>query len=174
MDDRSVVAAQIGRRPRSRIEVATRCSLGLPVVTVVPPILDDQTPFPTTYWLGCPLAVRRISRLESSGAIAELDERTAVDAAFAARLEAANERYARDRDAMIPEHHRGPVPTGGVAGSHGGVKCLHAHYADHAAGNDNPVGAWVAERIGTIACTIPCVVDVDGTVVANPAWREPR
>ncbi len=173
MDDRSVVAAQIGREPRSRVEVAARCSLGLPVVTVVPPILDDRTPFPTTYWLGCPLAVRRISRLESSGAIAELDERVATDETFAARLEATHRRYVRDREAMIPPDHDGPAPIGGVGGSHGGVKCLHAHYADHAAGNDNPVGAWVAERIGTIACSIPCVVD-DGTVVANPAWREPR
>ena len=60
MDDRGVVAAQIGRTPRSVVEVAGRCHLGLPAVTVVPPLLDDGTPFPTLYWLTCPLAVKRL------------------------------------------------------------------------------------------------------------------
>jgi hypothetical protein len=27
------------------------------------------------------------------------------------------------------------------------VKCLHAHYAWFLAGGDDPVGAWVAERL---------------------------
>ena len=40
-----------------RIEPGSRCHLGLPVVVRVPPILDDGTPFPTHYWLTCPLAV---------------------------------------------------------------------------------------------------------------------
>jgi hypothetical protein len=28
------------------------------------------------------------------------------------------------------------------------VKCLHAHYAWHLAGGDDPVGRWVAEQLG--------------------------
>jgi hypothetical protein len=27
------------------------------------------------------------------------------------------------------------------------VKCLHAHWAFHLAGGDDPVGRWIAERI---------------------------
>ena len=30
------------------------------------------------------------------------------------------------------------------------MKCLHAHYANHLAGGDDPVGAWVAERVEPI------------------------
>ena len=34
--------------------------MGLPVVVAVPPLLDDGTPFPTRYWLTCPLARIRV------------------------------------------------------------------------------------------------------------------
>jgi hypothetical protein len=29
------------------------------------------------------------------------------------------------------------------------VKCLHAHYAWHLAGGDDPVGRWVDEQLAT-------------------------
>src|SRR5690606_13749868 len=35
----------------------------------------------------------------------------------------------------------------GPGGTASGVKCLHAHYAAWVARGDNPVGAWVAERL---------------------------
>lgn len=41
----------------------------------------------------------------------------------------------------------GAEAWGGVAGSSRGLKCLHAHYANHLAGADDPVGAWVADRV---------------------------
>jgi hypothetical protein len=34
-----------------------------------------------------------------------------------------------------------------VAGTRTGVKCLHAHYAWHLAGGDDPIGRWVAARL---------------------------
>ena len=34
-----------------------------------------------------------------------------------------------------------------MAGTRTGVKCLHAHYAYHLAGGDDPVGAWTAAQI---------------------------
>ena len=83
-----------------------------------------------------------MSRLESAGG---------VDAAEAqvdpAELAAAHARYAAERDAALPPGHTGPRPSGGVGGTRVGVKCLHAHYAWHLAGGDDPVGRWVADRI---------------------------
>ena len=38
-------------------------------------------------------------------------------------------------------------PSGGVGGTRQGVKCLHAHYAWHLAGGDDPVGRWVAAQL---------------------------
>jgi hypothetical protein len=174
MNDREVVAVQIGRPPRSPVDVVTRCHLGLPIVTRVPPHLDDGTPFPTLYWLSCPLAALRIDRLESGGGVKAAEERIAADPALAAALAAANERYERERNALIapdaPQHR----PSGGVAGTRNGVKCLHAHYADHAAGNANPVGADTARSIEPLDCSAPCVIAGTGGdgAIRNPDWVE--
>ncbi len=174
MDDRTAVAVQIEREPRSVVEVAARCHLGVPVVIAVPPHLDDGTPFPTRYWLTCPLATKRIGRLESGGGVKAAEARLVHDAVFAARHDAAMARYARERDVLIAPDAPRHRPSGGVGGAAQGVKCLHAHYADHAAGNDNPVGEDTAGAIEPLDCSVPCVTVVDGEPMRNPEWREPR
>jgi hypothetical protein len=173
MDDRSVVAVQIGRQPRSDVVVRARCHLGIPVVIDVPPILDDGTPFPTTHWLTCPLATTRISRIESSGGVREAADLLENDSDMRSEFAAAMSRYEAARDRLIPEDWVGPVPSGGIAGSGGGVKCLHAQYADTAAGNENPVGDDVAAKIEPLGCVVPCVIESSDGVVRNDAWVEP-
>lgn len=173
MDDAAVLAVQIGRPLRSDADVVARCHLDLPVVTRVPPILDDGTPFPTRYWLSCPLAMRRIGRVESAGGVQAMERKYLADPEFASELDAAHERYAAERDAAVPGSavHR---PSGGVAGVRIGVKCLHAHFADLAAGNDNPVGAATAPWVEPLDCAAPCVVDSEDGPVRNPGWEEPK
>jgi hypothetical protein len=144
----------------------------LPIVAEVPPILDTGEPFPTRYWLSCPLAHRRVARIEAEGGVRAAEERIAADPALGHAVEAAHARYARERDALLREGTR-HLPTGGVGGSSGGVKCLHAHYADFAGGNANPIGQQVADLIGTPRCEVPCVAIVDGELRRNPHWREP-
>ncbi len=168
--ERRVVAVQIGRPPRSDLKVLSTCHLGLPVVVETPPILDDGTPFPTRYWLTCPLAVKRVSRIEAEGGVKKMEAWSEHDSAFATRLEAAHLRYAAQRDADLSPTAR-YRPSGGVAGSRKGVKCLHAHYADHRAGNDNPVGEWTAPQIEPLDCVMPCVIFPPDGPVANPDWR---
>ncbi|NNF63151.1 MAG: DUF501 domain-containing protein [Acidimicrobiia bacterium] len=171
--DRDVVAAQIGREPRSTVQVEGRCHLAVPVVIAVPPHLDDGTPFPTSFWLTCPLASRRIGRLEADGGVKAYEERIANDEVFAAQHDAATTRYINNRNALVDPAAAHP-PVGGVGGTRLGVKCLHAHYADHAAGNANPVGADVANSIEPLDCAISCVIEVEGTVTRNPDWSEPH
>ena len=173
MDDDAVVAAQLDRPLRSPIEVLVRCHLGLPVVVSVPPLLDDGTPFPTSYWLTCPLAVRRIGRVEGEGGVRAAETMIRDDPGVAAAYRGAMDRYRDDRELRIPHDHAGPVPGGGIGGSKGGVKCLHAHYADTAAGNANPVGAWVAPRVEPLDCVAPCTLAIDGGMRRNPDWVEP-
>jgi hypothetical protein len=163
--DSRVVEVQIGRPLRAEPVVVARCHLGLPVVVAVPPLLDDGTPFPTRYWLTCPLAVTRIGRLEGSGGVKRMETKAEVDPVFGEALAEAHRRYAADRDALIPEG-AAPGPSGGVGGTRRGVKCLHAHYADTAAGNVNPVGALVAGWIEPLDCIVPCVAEGE----RNPDW----
>ncbi len=168
-----IVAAQLGRPLRSGLSVVASCHLGLPVVVEVPPILDDGTPFPTSFWLTCPLASKRIGRLEGIGAVKQLERYADHDAGFGAALDAAHRRYGEERDAKTPDDaiH---TPSGGVGGTRTGIKCVHAHYADHAAGNPNPVGAAAAPFVEPLDCERPCIVEADGEAVSNPKWREPR
>ncbi|MFZ1865799.1 MAG: DUF501 domain-containing protein [Polyangiales bacterium] len=170
--DNEVLALQIGRPLRARSAVLRRCNLGLPIIVEVPPILDTGEPFPTRYWLTCPLAHRRIARIEGRGGVRAMQATIEADRALAAALVAVHARYARERDARLPPGaaHR---PSGGVGGSSGSVKCLHAHYADFAAGNDNPIGREVQAAIGEPRCAAPCVVWIDGRLDRNPDWREP-
>lgn len=155
-DDRTVIEVQIGRPLRARSEVVARCHLDMPVVVRVPPHLDDGTPFPTLYWLTCPLAVTRIGRLEGTGGVKRMEAKASADPDFAARLEAAHDAYDAEREGLI-ENTDAPRPSGGVGGAATGVKCLHAHYAHTAAGGGNPVGELVAAWIDPLDCDVPCV-----------------
>jgi len=173
IDDRGAVATQLGRALRAPSRVVRRCVLGLPVVIEVPPFLDTGEPFPTRYWLCCPLAHRRVARIEARGGVREAEERARRDASFAAALQAAHDRYAAERDAAAPPVE-GPRPRGGVGGAVRGIKCLHAHYADFLAGHDNPVGASIDAEVGPLDCALPCVEEAGETLRRNPAWREPK
>jgi hypothetical protein len=137
------VASLLGRVPRGAFEVVVRDEGGRPVVIRNAPVLDDGTPMPTRYWLVDPELVRRVAALEASGGVREAEAAIDPDA-----LAAAHARYAAERDAALPAGHRGPRPHGGVGGTARGVKCLHAHLAWYLAGGDDPVGAWVAARLG--------------------------
>ncbi|HET6950618.1 MAG TPA: DUF501 domain-containing protein [Acidimicrobiales bacterium] len=141
-DDRAEVERLLGRRPRGAFEVVVRHADGSPLVIRNAPLLDDGTPMPTRYWLVGEPERTLVSRLESGGGVAAAE--ADVDPAA---LAAAHARYAAERDAALPPGHAGPRPSGGVGGTREGVKCLHAHYAWHLAGGDDPVGRWVADRI---------------------------
>ena len=143
-DDERAVALLLGREPLGRWNIAVRDDAGQPLVLRNAPILDDGTPMPTRWWLVGRRAVKAISHLESTGGVRQAEHE--VDAA---QLSDAHARYAAERDEAIPADHDGPRPSGGVGGTRTGVKCLHAHYAWHLAGGDDPVGRWVADRLTT-------------------------
>jgi hypothetical protein len=122
--------------------VVVRDPAGEPVVIRNDPLLDDGTPMPTRYWLVGRALGLAVDRLESAGGV-----RAAEAAVDPVRLAGAHAAYAAEREAAIPAGWTGPRPSGGVGGTRTGVKCLHAHYAWHLAGGDDPVGSWVAEQL---------------------------
>jgi uncharacterized protein len=140
--DVDAVRAALGREPTADFDVVVRGEDGAPIVVRNAPFTAAGRPMPTRYWLVGPHLVRRVAQLEAAGGV-----RAAAAAVAPEALAAAHDRYAAERDAAIPATHQGPRPSGGVGGTRRGVKCLHAHYAWHLAGGDDPVGTWVAERI---------------------------
>jgi exopolyphosphatase / guanosine-5'-triphosphate,3'-diphosphate pyrophosphatase len=153
--DLPIVVEQLGRAPTVPFTVVARCPGGHPLVIRNAPVDERGDPFPTTFWLSCPDAVRAVSRLEAEGWISRLNERLEAEPDFAEAVARAHAEYARERARDDPRAER----NGGVGGTRKGLKCLHAHYANHLAGGDDVVGAWVAgtvepiheERAGRVA-----------------------
>lgn len=135
----------LGRRPRGDFDVVVRDAAGDPRVVRNAPLLDDATPMPTRYWLVGSRDIKRVSQLEADGGVDRAEREIDPE-----KLAAAHVAYADERDALIPVDHAGPRPSGGVGGTRRGVKCLHAHFAAWLAGNDDPVGAWVAAHLGEV------------------------
>jgi hypothetical protein len=137
-----MVTLLLGRPPQGDFDVVLRSDDGRPVVIRNAPLLADGTPMPTRYWLVDEALRRAVSTLEAGGGV-----RAAEAEVDPADVAAAHARYAAERDAALPPGHTGPRPSGGVAGTRKGVKCLHAHYAWYLAGGDDPIGRWVEEHL---------------------------
>jgi uncharacterized protein len=154
--DFDVVAAQLGRHPRGARAVAHRCPCGNPDVVETSPRLDDGTPFPTTYYLTCPLATAACSRLESVGVMRDMERRLSVDPELAEAYEAAHEDYLKRREAIEEVPEIDGISAGGMPDR---VKCLHVHLAHTlAAGPDvNPFGDEVYAVAGRWWALGPCV-----------------
>ncbi|HEX4492920.1 MAG TPA: DUF501 domain-containing protein [Acidimicrobiia bacterium] len=134
----------LGRAPQADFEIVATTADGEPAVIRNAPLLDDGTPMPTRYWLVDRDLVRRVSRIEADGGVRAAEAEIPADA-----IRRAHDAYAAERDTALPVEHRGPRPHGGVGGTRVGVKCLHAHYAHHLAGGEDPVGRWVARRLAS-------------------------
>jgi len=151
-DDAAVVASQLGRVPRGSWRVAARCIAGAPLVIAVAPVLEDASPFPTTFWLTCPRLVERVGELESAGEGARYAARAERDMDFAAALLGADAAY---RGARLAEGD-GDDPCSGVgtAGQRDPmmVKCIHSRLAAHLAGVPDPIGAEVASVVTSGLC----------------------
>ena len=141
-DDHAAVTTLLGRSPDCDYHVVARDHAGRPTVIRNMPVMRDGTRMPTLYWLVGKNERIAVSRIETIGGV-----RAAERAIDAAAIAEAHDRYARERDALLPADHVGPRPSGGVGGTRVGVKCLHAHYAWYLAGGDDPVGRWVARRL---------------------------
>ena len=154
--DVAVVAAQLGRPPRSIHAIAHRCPCGNPDVVATEPRLEDGTPFPTTFYLTCPRAASMIGTLEASGLMREMTERLAHDDDLAAAYRAAHEAYIDARAAIGEVPEIAGVSAGGMPDR---VKCLHV-LAGHSLAEGrgvNPLGDEVLDELGEWWSSGPCV-----------------
>jgi uncharacterized protein len=172
--DGAVLEVQLGRPTQGTSRVARRCHHSLPVVVEVDPITEDGRPFPTLFWLTCPLLRRRVARIEERGEIKALDQRLRDDPAFGRAIERAHEVYADARAERLPAEGAPRAPTGGIGGTSGGVKCLHAHLAEYLVLGGSPAGEGVHREVMPLDCASACVTFDDARAAKNPAWREPR
>ena len=164
MDDRELVARQLGREPRAFRRVAARCPFGRPAVTEQEPYSEAGEPFPTTYYVTCRHLVAQISRLEASGGVerwtrvAEEDPELATSRASAdddqrsIRRDLAGGATGRDGGASLD------LGVGG-AGRTGSLKCLHAHAAFALARPGYVLGERIVAELDPLWPDRCCTVD---------------
>lgn len=137
--DVDALREQLGRVPRGVVGIAARCVCGRPAVVRTAPRLPDGSPFPTTYYLTHPAAVKGCSTLEAEHLMEEFNAQLAADEALADAYAAAHEDYlARRAELGRPAEIEG-VSAGGMPTR---VKCLHAlvGHALAAGRGVNPIG----------------------------------
>ena len=144
--DLEALADQLGRVPRGVVAIAARCVCGRPTVVRTAPRLDDGTPFPTSYYLTHPAAVKGCSTLEAEHLMETFNAALADDAELAAAYAAAHDDYLARRAELgqVPEIEG--VSAGGMPTR---VKCLHAllgHTLAAGAGV-NPIGDRTLEAL---------------------------
>ena len=145
--DLTCIEAQLGRTPRDVHAIAYRCPCGNPAVVETPPRLSHGEPFPTFYYATCPRLTAAISTLESTGLMAQMNERLLTDAQLAGSYAAAHDDYLAARAALqmdVPEVEG--ISAGGMPHR---VKCLHSLVAHSlSAGPDvNPLGDEALEQL---------------------------
>lgn len=156
-EDRSIVAAQLGRAPRAIRAVAHRCPCGNPDVIETSPRLPDGTPFPTLYYLTCPRAAAAIGTLESSGLMREMNERLRAEPALAAAYRAAHDAYLTRRETIGHVTEIDGVSAGGMPTR---VKCLHVLVGQALAAGPglNPLGDEALALLAPWWTAGPCAV----------------
>lgn len=114
-------------------------------------IVDGRpVPFPTLFWLACPVLIRALSNLERAGHIKQLQALVLDDDGLRERLRVAHAAYCDERTGLLADDEldllaaHGLERCSGLVGIGGlrdptTIKCLHLHYAHHLA-RSNPIG----------------------------------
>ena len=154
--DLDCIETQLGRTPRDVHAISYRCPCGNPAVVETPPRLSHGEPFPTFYYATCPRLTASISTLESTGLMADMNERLTTDHELAGAYAAAHDDYLAARAALkmdVPEVEG--ISAGGMPNR---VKCLHSLVAHSlGAGQDvNPLGDEALAQLPTWWSSQPC------------------
>jgi hypothetical protein len=161
-NDLWIIEQQLGRPPRGLVNIEVRCPWEYPAVIRVAPLLDNEEPFPTLFWLTCPILREQLSRLEERGVIGQIEEEIAHSSELRERYAEDHRHYAQERLSLLsPEENKLLEERGwlkvlrdrGIAGIADlrTVKCLHAHYAHHLA-RGSTIGRWLEERFQFVWC----------------------
>lgn len=159
LEELNIIKGQLEDPAENVIKVIKYCPTNYPMVILVHPFYNDK-PFPTIYWLSCPVIKEDIFKLEDAGYIERLKIKKNETKEFRKKLEDAHNRYSKSRIDLLSENELenakeisedlfNMLLKSGVAGirEKEGIKCLHGHFADYIITRDNPVGREVAKEI---------------------------
>ena len=162
-EDLDVIQVQLGRTPRDVHAISYRCPCGKPAVVATPPRLSDGTPFPTFYYATCPRLTGAISTLETTGMMAEMQERLGTDKDLAIAYQSAHKQYEDSRNelGMDVSEVKG-ITAGGMPDR---VKCLHSLVAHSLSAGPgiNPLGDEALAALPKWWLSDPCSSNTEET-----------
>lgn len=153
VDDRAIIAAQIGREPRAFSRFVVRCPFGFPAVSEQMPYDDDGKPFPTGYYLTCPELVAAVARLEAAGGVGHWSDLVRKSRRLRWSLWRATRQQRRLRKGLVRSADQmldgGASLALGIGGSGNRrkLKCLHAHVAYALANPGYELGESIAREL---------------------------
>jgi len=167
-EDKEIILDQLGYIPTNLVSVAARRGTGSPLALKTYSLnggasrrkakaLGDMTPFPSLYWLCCPIVGKAVADLERQGYVGILEQRLMAEPGTLDNFIKSHEGYALERwSGLKPDHQQHilqyermteMVRYSGVAGTDfkpfapsddadhtpvkASIKCLHAHYAHY-------------------------------------------
>lgn len=150
-----ILSKQLGRPLTVDCQIVVYCPQGFPAVTENKPWDKEGKPFPTLFWLSCPLAVKKVAQLEASGLIKELEQKLKSDSSLQAAFLSGVQAYQQRRHELLKgKDVNFSFLKSGVGGSSSllAIKCLHAHLAHYLATKNNLVGELVFKQFSWANC----------------------
>lgn len=144
--DLTALAEQLERVPRGVVSVAARCVCGRPTVVRTAPRLPDGSPFPTSFYLTHPAAVKGCSTLEAEHVMDSFAARLAEEPELAVAYAKAHADYLERRAELGEVEEIEGISAGGMPTR---VKCLHALLGHSLAAGPgvNPIGDLTLEML---------------------------
>lgn len=146
-----LVERQLTRYPRGMIAVGARCVCGRPLAVITRPLLNASIPFPTSFYLTSPEAVKAVSSLEADGTMKRLSARLDTDAQLRASYALAHKAYLifRSRLAQLLDDDDSHITGISAGGMPTRIKCLHALVAQSLCMGEgiNPIGDIVLDML---------------------------
>jgi hypothetical protein len=146
------------KKLKGDVKIVKICIHGFPVVIRNMPQIEGK-PFPTNFWLVCPLLNQQVSQMEAEGWITQFEEDLKRNFAFFQEMQYSHALEKMLRKIFIKKGEISPniyksLIGSGVGGikSIYGVKCLHSHLASFLGGLKNPIGERIWEKLHRKEC----------------------
>ena len=157
--EKKVVSLQLARELKNDFSTVRSCKWGYPQV-IRSKLIQGGKPFPTLFWLTCPLLRRLVSTMESNGLIQKFEDRIEKEESYRERyLKAHEETVLVKRESLVglelSEWQKEKLFGSGIGGIANPlkVKCLHLQLANYLGGVSNPVGRDVWESLNEKKCS---------------------
>lgn len=156
-EDITWLESVMGRTLLGDFKIASRRQDLKPQVLLVPPIVEGK-PFPSLYWLCCPVLKKAIDQIEARGEIKRIEEMIQTSPEMIQTLHENTQHYIQLRLSLMSEGMWSELENenmaqalrdkgiGGLA-DYTRVRCLHMHYA-YALIHPNKFGDYLNQEYG--------------------------